>query len=146
MTVTARETMTLVSAPARHAAGARRRARRHAASWAARRAFTALRHSAAPPRRTIVKTATKRHALLTAASRAVAQRKERAVPGPPDRPAERPDARARPDTPARPDAPRAPDGRAPWARDDLRERLRQLPPGLTRPHSGSARRPSLTGR
>jgi hypothetical protein len=45
------------------------------------------------------------------------------VPGPPDRPAERPD------TPARPDAPRAPDGRATWSRDDLRERLRQLPPG-----------------
>jgi hypothetical protein len=44
------------------------------------------------------------------------------VPGPPDRPAERPE------TPARLDAPRAPDGRATWSRDDLRERLRQLPP------------------
>jgi hypothetical protein len=45
------------------------------------------------------------------------------VPGPADRPAERPDA------PARPEAPGAPDGQSGGSRDDLRERLRQLPPG-----------------
>jgi hypothetical protein len=45
------------------------------------------------------------------------------VPGPPDRPAERPGA------PVRPDAPPAADGQARWSRDGLRERLRRLPPG-----------------
>lgn len=44
------------------------------------------------------------------------------MPGPPDRPSERPDA------PVWPDASAA-DGRATWSRDDLRERLRRLPPG-----------------
>jgi hypothetical protein len=51
------------------------------------------------------------------------------VPGPPDRRAERPDAPVLPDAPIRPDSPAAADGRATWSRDDLRERLRQLPPG-----------------
>jgi hypothetical protein len=71
----------------------------------------------------MVTTVTTRYALRTDASAAVAQRKERAVPHPSDRPAERPDA------PVQPDAPRAPDGRSGRTRDDLHERLRHLPPG-----------------
>lgn len=51
------------------------------------------------------------------------------MPGPPDRPSERSDAPVRPDASVRPDAPAAADGRAAWSRDDLRERLRRLPPG-----------------
>jgi hypothetical protein len=50
------------------------------------------------------------------------------VPGPPDRPSERSDAPVWPDASVRPDASAA-DGRATWSRDDLRERLRRLPPG-----------------